>query len=484
MHTRASSDGLAETGMRGPVMALGLVAAILVAGQALMAHLSPRWLQAGFTSVAEVLPVVALLGMPGLIALAATPLLSRVSGVRAALWLMLATGLAMRLVWWGVPIGIDDDYFRYLWDGAVLASGHNPYAIAPAAVMAGDTATSHLATLAARAGPILHGINFPELTTIYPGTAQIAFALAYVVAPLSNDGLRVVFLGADLATLALLVATLREMGRPVLLASLYWLNPLVVWSGFGTIHSEALLAPLLLGTLLCAWRGHDMLSAVLLALAVGVKLWPVLMVPMLARLAHASGRRLLAPAAAFAFVSALLLGPLALSALSGLRSGLVAYSDHWWTNNAPFSWISYGVYRLSDGDPLGQRLLRAAVAFAVATLALLVARKPPLDLRQLLLSATTLAATTFYLAPAQFPWYALWFLPLAAAVESRPLLLASASLATYYLLLPLANQGAGEVHNYGLAFLHALPVWAWLAWTARATREPIGASSSSHLTAS
>ncbi len=451
---------------------------VLVACQWLMARGSPGWTQASFRTIADVLPMVALLGLPALLALAMAPLLGRLAPSRVALGAMLFTGFAMRLVWYGVPVVIDDDYFRYLWDGAVVAAGSNPYTIAPGAVMAGDPAAVHLSTLAAQAGSILQSINFPELTTIYPGTAQIAFALANLAVPYSLDGLRLIFLGAELAGLAVLIAILKDLGRPPLMAALFWLNPLIVWSSHGTGHTEALLAPLLLGACLMAWRGRDLVAAVLLALAVGVKLWPVLLVPVFAHLAYARGRSVLRPAIVFSLLTAILLAPLAHSALAGMRSGLVAYSDHWWINNAPFSWMSFAVVLATGGEAWGQRVLRAAIALGVGGLALYLARRPPADLRALLVAATAIAATTFYLAPAQFPWYALWFLALAAAIESRPLLLASATLASYYLFLPLVNQGAGEAHNYGLAFLHALPVWAWLVWCyARPAATPAGLKS-------
>ena len=476
MHTRrpSSSD---DTELAGrPWLLLAAVAAVLVVSQGAMARLSPDWSQASFQRISDVIPVVALLALPALAAVAAAPLLSRLGNCPPAVWVMLATGLAMRVVWYGVPIAIDDDYWRYLWDGAVVAAGGNPYAIAPKAVADGDPIAAHLQSLAAGHAEVLQGINFPELKTIYPATAQAGFALANLIAPFSLDGLRLVFLAAEIAALAVIVEILRSLGRAPLLAALYWCNPLVVWSSHGTIHSEALMAPLLLGTCLAAWRGRDLTAAVLLALAVGVKLWPVLLLPLLARLAldRGRGRELVWPAVAFSLTSALVLAPLAISAMTGGRSGLVAYSDHWWVNNAPFAWISRGMYDLAGGSPLGQRLLRGAIALLAGAVALLVAWRPPRSLADLLASATAVAAVTFYLAPAQFPWYALWFLPLAAAIESRPLLLASATLAAYYLVLPLANQGNGEVHNYGLALLHALPVWTWLAIEWRRRQPPAG----------
>lgn len=445
------------------------LAAVLVASQWMMARLSPGWAQIELQTLADALPVVLLLGVPAALGLALAPRLSRwagfleTAGRRQALWLMVAVGLAMRFVWYGVPVLIDDDFFRYLWDGAVLAWGQNPYTMSPKAALDGIGVPTVLAPLAAKAGDVLRGINFPELTTIYPGTSQLAFALAYGIAPLQLDGLRLVFLGAELATLALLLTIARDLGRPPIVAALYWLNPLVVWSSHGTGHTEALLAPLVLGACLATWRGRDLIAAALVALGIGVKVWPVLLVPVLARIIHAKGRSLVGPALVLAGGTVLLLLPLALSALGGgTRSGLIAYSEHWWVNNAPFSWISYWVYQLTSGDPLGQRALRAAIALSMGILALALAYRPATNLRGLLISALTIAAATFYFAPAQFPWYALWFLPLAAAVENRPLLAASATLSIYYFFIPLANQGLGPWHSYGVAFLHAAPVLIWL----------------------
>ncbi len=47
---------------------------------------------------------------------------------------------------------LEDDYQRYLWDGAVTAAGANPYAVSPQAARALGPATA-LGRLAVEAGP-------------------------------------------------------------------------------------------------------------------------------------------------------------------------------------------------------------------------------------------------------------------------------------------------------------------------------------------
>jgi len=74
-----------------------------------------------------------------------------------------------------------------------------------------------------------------------------------------------------------------------------------------------------------------------------------------------------------------------------------------------------------------------------------------------------LAASIFYLSPAQFPWYGVWFLPFAAMLDCRPLLLAAALLPVWWLYHPMHAAGLGGLFHNGVAALHALPVLGWLA---------------------
>ena len=444
--------------------ALAAIAAILLVAQWLLAARAGQWTHASARTIGDVLPLMLLLGVPALLGLVAAPAMLRLQPAAGGLWGMLAVGLAMRLVWYGAPAPLEDDFYRYLWDGAVVAAGHSPYALSPAEVAAGQGVPAGLASRAAEARDVLARINFPEMTSIYPGFTQVVFATAHLLAPFKLDGLRLVFLAADLAAIWALLGILKDLGRPPMVAALYWLNPLVVWSSHATVHSDALVPPLLLSACLMAWRGRDVLTAALLAGAVGVKIWPVLLAPLLARSIHARGRSLLVPALVFGVAAGLLLAPLGLSALAGMRSGLVAYSEDWWNNNAFYAWASYGVYHLFDGSRLALRAFRLATALGIGLLALGLAWRPPSSLRDMLGRAMIIAAALFYVSPTEFPWYALWFLGFAAALECRPLLLASATLVVYYCFFPLAAQGQLFVHLYYVAALHALPVWAWLAW--------------------
>lgn len=437
---------------------------LLVASQIALALMSPQLTHAAVKHLADVAPLVALLSAPALAGLFYVRSLVSPAAPASVFWLMIGVGLAMRLAWFGAPAPLEDDFYRYLWDGAVVAAGVNPYTFAPEQVAEVAAVPSALTELAAVGRPILDRINFPDYTSIYPGTAQLAFVAAHRLAPWSVDGLRFVFLLADVATLGVILALLSDLGRSRMLAALYWCNPLAALAGAATVHVDALLPPLVLGAFLAMRRMRPALASALLALAVGVKIWPALLAPLLARNSLANWRRLVPAAAVFALVVGAALAPQFAAAFSG-RSGLSGYATLWHNNNAPFVWLSGMLEWVAGEDNVWTgKLLRFALALAGAAVALLIAARRVHDLRDLLSRALAVAATVFYLSPAQFPWYGLWFLPLAAVTQCWPLLLASATLPFYYLFFPLAEMGERETFQSGVAFLHAAPVWAWLLW--------------------
>lgn len=433
------------------------IAIVLVASQVVLAGLAPGYAAARPARVVDVLPLIGLLSLPAALALLAVPHLAVLEPRRFALVAMVGCGLAMRLVWLGAPAPLEDDFYRYLWDGALVAHGEDPYAASPHAIAIAVEPGAQLAYLREAGDATLSRINFPELRTIYPLTAEAAFALAHGVAPWSLDGLRLVFIAADLAALILLVALLRRSGGTALLASLYWLNPLVVHATTATAHVDGLVSPLVLGALLLVMKGRGAAGLSLIGLAAGVKVWPLLLAPVLIAELVRRGRVPWFAVVLLAVVTLAVLGPVLLT-FPEPASGLRAYSAGWANNNAPYAWASYILYLMFGEGSVAQPLLRLALALAAGLVAISVARTPRRDTAGVVFAMMAVAAAVFYLSPAQFPWYAPGFLALAAGAVYRPLLIASATLPAYYLFFPLWESGQRDLFVYGAAFLHVLPV--------------------------
>ncbi|MGE3915875.1 MAG: hypothetical protein AB7F78_09265, partial [Hyphomicrobiaceae bacterium] len=265
-------------------------------------------------TVAAVLPLILGLSVPAAAGLALSPRLARLPDRGPALLIVVLVGFALRILWLGQPGPLEDDYNRYMWDGAVLAAGLDPYAVAPAAVIAHPDAYPHYAAPRARAGSVMAAINFPEVPTIYPGTALAAFGLASLIAPFDLDGLRIVLLAAECATLALLLALLPRLGASRLHAALYWWNPLAAYMTVGIAHIDALLPPLVLAAIWLSHASRHTAALAVLGLAAGVKVWPVLLAPLRVRPLLGDPRRLLPAAAVLILVLAATLGAVLVAA--------------------------------------------------------------------------------------------------------------------------------------------------------------------------
>ena len=245
-----------------PILRIGLFLASLITGLALLSFAFP------YGVAIENAPVLLYVGLAliagGVWALLPTQLKHSNEGSDVFLAAVIL-GLIMRgALFLSTPV-LEDDSYRYLWDGAVTANGLDPYKFAPADAAPAPLFTSvpaHEAPSDLRAlrglaaeHPEPHSrINYPFVSTIYPPLTQAAFALAYVIDPFGLAGWRAVLLGADLAALFMLIKLLGAYGRSRIWALMYWWNPVVILQSFGAAHMDLLVLPFLLLALWLARR--------------------------------------------------------------------------------------------------------------------------------------------------------------------------------------------------------------------------------------
>lgn len=195
-----------------------------------------------------ILPLVLVMAFAGAIYLLALRKTNLLRNRWLLIWIF-GIGLVARLLMFFTPI-LEDDHYRYLWDGGVVASGFNPYQYAPKAFLTPSETIipSELKILAKEAGTILQHVNHPELRTIYPPLAQGTFALAHWISPWSLSAWRVVLLVTDVSTLILLSYVLFIFGFPMKGLVVYWWNPLLIKEIYNSGHMDVLLFPFLLAT--------------------------------------------------------------------------------------------------------------------------------------------------------------------------------------------------------------------------------------------
>ncbi len=166
---------------------------------------------------------------------------------------------------------LEDDYFRYLWDGQVLNLGINPYLYAPIDV--------HLDSVVSI---WRDRINFPKVKTIYPPVAQIYFAILFLSFGESILGLRVGAVILELAVACCLSLLCKRLNRDQMPVLLFLFFPTVMKENINSIHFDLLATLFYLGAVLLIIsdsRRFEIKGWIALGLSVLAKLFPLLLVP-------------------------------------------------------------------------------------------------------------------------------------------------------------------------------------------------------------
>ena len=367
---------------------------------------------------------------------------------RALLLLILLVGVVLRLAFFGAPTLLEDDYNRYLWDGAVTANGMNPYTYSPEQV-AGFADKEHpLHKLSLEAGSVFQNINYPQFSTVYPPVTQAVFAITYWIAPFSLDALRFVLLFFELCCAGLILAVLKQLGKSPLWVVLYWWNPVVIKEIANSAHMEPILMLPVLGAVYFALRGRIMVPTVLLALAAGVKIWPAFLVLPLWRKTLDRPKELIVNAAVFAGILALLIIPILLAGLNS-HSGFAAFGGQWQASSATYlvaemiaDWIwPYQLDEVLKIPQVARLLIVVALLVAIAGICFKRASSDEALITQMFL----ITACIYLLSPSQTPWYFLWIIPLACIYPSPALLLAGATMVLHYSFFHFSVRGDGRI---------------------------------------
>jgi len=397
---------------------------------------------------------VAALMIAGCIWVSFIPLIKRAPGVKNSkrfLLIIFAIGLGFRALFFGSTPIYEDDWNRYLWDGYVATQGVNPYLYAPDDILAAPANAqnnlskqddlSKLSALSRENDNFASRINSGEYTTIYPPIAVAVFAGGALIGPLNLDVLRVLFWLSEALTLFLMVKALTAFGRSPLWMALYALNPLVIYAGINAAHMDVLLLPFLLACLITI-KTRPFLAAAALSCAAAVKIWPLLLAPVLFRSWLGRPKIYIAAAMMVAGLSLLLLLPLLL-ALGG-ASGTSAYAASWQRSTYLFPLIDQAIGTLTGHWSTPARL---TIAAACTGLSLWLGFKPLLTRRNngtlmhaLPLHLLLLTLIFFLLSPTGFPWYLIWvcaFFPFAPYYSVAAL---TVLLPIYYLRYAIGEQ--------------------------------------------
>lgn len=432
-----------------------------------------------------------------------------------------------------VPI-LEIDIYRYIWDGATTSAGVSPFRFPPETVnnansaAVADPALQTLVEMRDRRptlAQVLDRIHFAELPTVYPIVSQVVFALSDLTTPdQASVHMHLIVMKAwlilfDVGTLWLVVKLLQIAGRSPCLAIVYGWCPLLIKEIANSGHLDAI--AVFFTTLTVFFVVKAMTQAqdgspvqprtclaivVVFALAVGSKLYPIVLTPILGVLAirMLGMRRSLCYAVVCCGLIGLLLSPMAYQTTADHDpgAGVKAFLKRWemndflflltvenlrpdggrgvhaipWFTVVPDQWRDFVA---AKAEPF--LVARGITVLIFSGIAVLIARNVGRAYRRTeglrsyegvptFVEGVFLTLAWFWLlTPTQNPWYWTWPLPFLMFARNRAWLLVSGIVFAYYLRFWLTDHFSNSAvlgsRYAGPAFFDFVVTWIeFLPW--------------------
>ena len=192
-------------------------------------------------------------------------------------WLYAAVLFRLALIA-AIP-NLSDDFYRFIWDGRLLANGYHPFAHIPSDYLQDGVSIEGIDP------SLFYNLNSPNYFTVYPPLAQFTFWVAAKLFPNSITGsvitLRCFALLAEFGNLWLLKKLLHTFNIPSNRIVLYALNPLIILELTGNLHHESILLFFILLSVWFLHRNRVWSAGISFAAAVCAKLIPLIFLPLL-----------------------------------------------------------------------------------------------------------------------------------------------------------------------------------------------------------
>lgn len=374
---------------------------------------------------------------------------------KIVLGIIIGTGIVCRVILIPSQPVLEDDYYRYLWDGAVTANGFNPYIFSPEDAMSNSTdAPAELKQLAKESNDVIKNINHPHIRTIYPALAQGVFAISYIIAPWQTWMWKLILFFFDIVLLLFLFLILKHVRYPLILISIYWLNPIVIHEFFNAAHMDLLAILFVIVSIYLYLKNKHWMAIVCLAIATGLKLWPLVLMALYLRPFWKNKQSFSLYFLGYFIIVLIFFIPVLASNLNE-NLGFIRYAERWINNAAVYTLFKDAIFYFTSLIGLHISILpRIAIVLVYLIMLYFIVKRETKNQDQFLEKALLVVALLYLISPTQFPWYYTWMIPLLAFRLKVSLLL-------YAALLPLYQL------NYlspALVYIQHLPVLAVFVW--------------------
>jgi len=350
---------------------------------------------------------------------------------------------------------LTDDFYRFFWDGSLYSNGVNPYLHLPAEYMKEAVLAPNISS------SLFEHLNSPNYFTIYPPLCQYMF---WVACNLGNGisqsvlVMKAFVLLAEIGSILLMVKLLKLFKiRPQNLL-IYALNPLVIIELSGNLHFEAVMIFFLLLAVYLFKSGKITLSATSLAMAVSVKLLPLIFLPLLIK--RLKMPQMVLYAGVVGTLVVLLFFPFYdHSMATNLWSSILLYFQTFEFNASVyylFRWIGRYITGYNNIAVIGPLLS----VVTLSTVLYLSLRKNSDEGSRLLVTMLLAITVYFLLSTTVHPWYITTLVALGAFTKYQ-----YASLWSFLVLLSYAAYAAKPFHeNFYLLGLEYLFLAGFIAY--------------------
>ena len=186
------------------------------------------------------------------------------------LWFGIAFGLLFRAILLPTDLILENDIYRYMWDGHTSRQGINPFRYAPSDHETVPYRTAYWSK-----------INYPYVPTIYPPTLQYIFMFSDSIYPGSITGMKFFLLVFDIGTIFILLALLEALKKPPEWCLIYAWSPLVIKEIANSGHADVVSAFCIATLMLLIVKKKLIRSSLALAALFLTKFFGILFLPLL-----------------------------------------------------------------------------------------------------------------------------------------------------------------------------------------------------------
>lgn len=346
---------------------------------------------------------------------------------------LLVVGILFRLIFIIAEPNLSQDFYRFIWDGELVSNLINPYLAVP------DVLIEQNDLLIANAIELYDGMGNLSARHFsnYPPMNQLFFALATLCGGKSILGsiivMRIIIIFADIGIFYFGRKLLRNLNQSPHLIFWYFLNPLVLIELTGNLHFEGVMLFFFVWSLYMFSIKKWSLAGIPYALAISIKLVPLLFLPLFVK--YLGFKKSVLFYLIVGGVSLALLLPFYSSEFINNYSQTVGL----WFSNFEFN---AGPYNLIEKiavyfDAKPWEFIKSygkVTPYVTIVLALLFAfLKVDKNLKNLVVAMLWVLTVYYFMSTTVHPWYIIFLLPLCIFTDFRfPIVWSAMVILSYY----------------------------------------------------